>query len=185
MRSLNRLLVVLAACAAGAALAAGVASADRAKLPPNGVYTCKWIAAHPLAAAQARVTCDASVFFAAMSSPISGPSAAILASPDSIDSTGCWYIPAGARISPGVYAWSAWEYANDWSWFANFGPPVDYTWYIQKSGPVTLNFDRVTDLGHADHNHALRYPTGNVRRLGFQNWVYPTQQWYHCHTQAP
>jgi hypothetical protein len=140
MKALNplaRLFAALAACVVVAMIAVATASAKQtvSALPPNGVYTCGWIATHPAAAARARVTCDASVFFSAMrqSPPIAGSVVTALASPDTIDSTGCWDIPEdGSRISPGVYAWSSWEYANRWSWAAHYGPPVDYTWYIQK-----------------------------------------------------
>jgi hypothetical protein len=189
MKALNplaRLFAALAACVVVAMIAVATASAKQtvSALPPNGVYTCGWIATHPAAAARARVTCDASVFFSAMrqSPPIAGSVVTALASPDTIDSTGCWDIPEdGSRISPGVYAWSSWEYANRWSWAAHYGPPVDYTWYIQKSGPITVLYDRWTDLGHSDTTHRITMATYNVYRLGFQNHSYPTQSWYHCH----
>jgi hypothetical protein len=117
--------------------------------------------------------------------PIAGPAAAILASPDSIESNGCWDIPEGGGvISPGVYAWSSWEYANYWTWYAKQAPngPIDYTWYIQ----TTPNYGRVTDLGHGDVGHGpIQYSTGNNRRIGFQNHTYPAQNWYHCHAQTP
>jgi hypothetical protein len=194
LNHLARIGAALAACVLVGTLAVATASAQQtaaSALPPNSVYTCDWISAHPAAAAQARVTCDPSLFFGAMSAPapIAGPTAAILASPDIIESDGCWNIPeSGGTVGPGVYAWSSWEYANYWNWSANNGwpnGPIDYTWYIQIPGPTTVNYARVTDLSHGDHSHVIQYPTGNNRRLGFQNHINPAQSWYHCHTQTP
>lgn len=198
MRFLNHLARISAALAASVLLgtvAMATFSAQQAAgsaLPPNGVYTCDWIAGHPAAAAQAQVSCDPSVFFGAVSAPmpIAGPPAMMLASPNTIDSSDCWNIPeGGGSVGPGVYAWSSWEYANWWTWVANNAwpdGPIDYTWYIQKPGPVTLNYGRVTDLTHGDVTHGpIQYTTGNNRRIGFQNHTYPTQNWNHCHAQTP
>src|SRR4051812_38759046 len=144
MKPLNlaRLASALAACALLGTLVVGTASAAKptaAAFPPNGVYTCNWITLHPAAAAQAQVTCDPAAFSVTMSAPapIAGPSVAILASPDIIESTDCWNIPeGGGSVSPGVFAWSSFEYSNWWTWNANNAPngPIDYTWYIQKPG---------------------------------------------------
>jgi hypothetical protein len=159
-------VALLASVVAMTTIAAATASAASSR-PPNGVYTCAWIAAHPAEAAQARVTCDPSVFSTAMSSPL-----------DTIDSNGCWDVPDYPnRISPGVYAWSAWEYSNQWSWYPHWGPPVDYTYYIQKPGPTTVLYQRFTDTGA----HSIGLGAYNTYRWGAQNHTYPSQSWYVCH----
>jgi hypothetical protein len=113
-----------------------------------------------------------------MSSPLEGPTAAILGAPDTIDSNGCWDVPDYPnRISPGVYAWSAWEYSNQWSWYPHWGPPVDYTYYIQKPGPTTVLYQRFTDTGA----HSIGLGAYNTYRWGAQNHTYPSQSWYVCH----
>ena len=168
LRSLDRLLVVLAACTAGAALAAGIASAG-SEAPPNGVYTCKWIAATRWLRRRHVFTCDAfhvlRGYVLADLGPIGCESGA---SPDSMDSTGFWYLyprelasaPAsmpGRRRSTRMIGVGRERRAAG-------GLHVVHP----EVGSGDIEFDRVTDLGHADHNRALRYPRGNLDRLGFQ-----------------
>jgi hypothetical protein len=177
---LATLCAALAACVLFATLAVATASARQtgSVLPPNGVYTCDWIAAHSAEALQAGVTCDAAVFFSAMSSPIAGPASAIVVSPNVIDSSDCWDVPEnGTRIGPGVFTWSSWEYSHYWNWYPYYGPPFDYTWYIQKPGPTTVKYDRVTDGGV----HEWTLAASNNYRWGAQNHTNPAQSFSVCH----
>ena len=101
MRPINRQTRMSAVMAIGVAvtlcIALTTATATAAKnpvtvLPPNGVYTCPWIATHPAAASLAQVTCDPSVFAPAISSSgfgaSSSPTAPVsMESPRMLDST--------------------------------------------------------------------------------------------------
>lgn len=96
-------------------------SVGRGSSPPGGVFTCEWIAAHPAAAAAARVTCDPATFFAATATAISAPATPL--------SQGCASVPSSGNVGQGVFAWSSYEYSTFWGWYA-FNSPADYTWYV-------------------------------------------------------
>src|SRR5689334_15172084 len=91
---------------------AGYASST--SLPPHGIYTCSWVASHPAAAADARVTCDPAVFFSAQPNAAEAGTATglgDLAPPALPDANGCQPVPNdGGRVGKGVYAWSTYEY---------------------------------------------------------------------------
>lgn len=156
------------------ALALGVTPAFAARqpsLPPNGVYTCGWIADHPDAAAQARVTCDLSTFTAAVSaSPVqfAGPG------PVSPLSVGCQYVPSSGSVGQGVYAWGTYQYSTYWGWYG-FNSPADYTWYVQRSGAVTYTWGNVSDT----NVHSVGVPA-NIYRWGAQNHSSTAQRWDVC-----
>lgn len=139
-----------------------------------GIYTCEWIANNPTAAAQARVTCSLSQFFAAAPLP-----AAVVrpAGPTSIDATGCVFVPDFPnRVGPGVFAWSDYKYANDWTFYPEYGPPVDYTAYVQK-------LDGTNKISHEfnDFTHRNFHVPANNDRWGAQNHINPAQEWHVCY----
>ncbi len=133
--------------------------------PPNGVYTCSWIAQHPVEAAQALVSCDPE-------GPVQVPGVRPFGG-DMPDAQGCQFVPnGGGAVGQWVYAWSQYEYANYWSW----GPAViqQFHWYIQKT-----NGDIV--------RHSVGIGSGsttvgaNVLRWGAQNQGPEPQTWYVCY----
>jgi len=178
MRPSNRqprivaLLAIAGVLAASVAVSTSAAAGRSAAFPPNGVYTCDWIAAHPAAASAARVTCDPAVFSAAMSSPLSGA-----ASPDSLLSTGCQPVPnGGGNVGQGVFAWSTYEYAHVWQIKGN-NSPSDYTWYVKKTDGTTQAWNTESDTA----THTVGVPF-NVYRMGAQNHSGTPQNWTVCYT---
>ncbi|HZM74964.1 MAG TPA: hypothetical protein VFC19_04510 [Candidatus Limnocylindrales bacterium] len=136
------------------------------------VYTCDWIAAHPAAAAQAHVTCDAAVFQAAVSSPA-------IEAPITPDAEGCQWLPSSVgRVGQGVFAWSAFEYANRWTYVGFYGQPI-YTWYLQRTDHSNYTSGIVGD----NSEHLAGVPA-NVYRWGAQNHSGVPQQWRVCYWVA-
>jgi hypothetical protein len=178
-KSLRGRLCVALLCALAmlAVTSSGTAAhgAAEATLPPNGVYTCAWIAAHPAAAAQAHVTCDPSGGPASASGAL--PAAgSVPTTPDTIDANGCQYVPGPTtRVGKGVWGWTTYEYASHWGWTANYGP-ADYTWYIQKTDGTNWVSGVVQDTGFHSINIA-----SNVYRWGAQNHSSTAEQWYVCY----
>lgn len=168
----RRGLVVVLLVAAAAVLAApsSVASATTSG-PPNGVYTCEWIAAHPAAAAQAQVTCDP----VALPSTPFGPTVTPSASSRSmmLMDEGCQYLPTSGSVGQGVFAWTSYKYTTRWSWFGN-NTPASYTWYLQTSGG-TYAWAFVSDA----NVHGVNAPA-NIYRWGAQNHSSTAQYWYVC-----
>lgn len=169
----GRPLAALVAAVVIAAIAAISTNSALARtgssLPPNGVYTCDWIAAHPAAAAQAGVTCDPSIFFAAASArPAAG------GPPITPLSQGCVYLPSSpTRAGQGVFAWSSYQYSTYWGWYGIYSP-ADYTWYVQTSGG-TYAYGNVYDT----NSYYLGVPA-NIYRWGAQNHSSTAQQWFVC-----
>lgn len=152
---------------ASLAVSSGVASAARTDpSPPGGVFTCEWIAAHPVSAAKARVTCDLATFLAAAPPAISGTVLPF--------SQGCASVPSSGSVGQGVFAWSSYQYSTFWGWYA-FSSPANYTWYVQTSGGSTQAWGNVTD----PNNHNVGVP-GNIYRWGAQNHSGTAQSWYVC-----
>ena len=170
---------LVAACATVAAslfaIAANASGSIQPASPPNGVYTCTWIAAHPLAASQARVSCDQSAFASGVPLTTAGIGAGSFA-PDSIDATGCQYVPAAGTVGKGVFAWSTYEYANHWN-YSGSNSPADYTWYLQHTDGSNYVSGNVFDT----YVHETFVPA-NVYRWGAQNHSTTSQQWYVCYT---
>jgi hypothetical protein len=83
----------------------------------------------------------------------------------------------GGRVSPGVFAWSTYEYSNEWAFYANYGPPVYYTFYIQKTDGTNVLSGPITD----NTTHSFRLGSANIYRWGAQNHSYPTQSWWVCY----
>lgn len=141
--------------------------AGAATSPPNGVYTCSWIAANPAAAAEARVGCGD---LASTPTRVSEPSASPLAQ-------GCQNVPASGSVGKGVFAWSTYEYATSWAWSTNLGGTVNYTWYIQQTTGVNYTHGDVFD----NHLYQIGVP-GNVYRWGAQNHSTSAQSWHVCYS---
>lgn len=148
--------------------AAGTASARGPfLLPPDGVYTCAWIAENPTAAAAAQVTCDPAVFSARMAS-LSAPSGS-----EALMDSGSQYLPsASTRAGQGVFVWTSYKYVTSWSWYGIFGDPY-YTWYIQKTGDQTYTYGPVIDTDV----HQQGVPA-NIYRWGAQNHSSVPQRWF-------
>jgi hypothetical protein len=138
--------------------------------PPNGVYTCSWIASHPAAAAAARVTCDPTVFFAATSSSATE-------TPVTPMNTDCQPVPnGGGRVGKGVFAWSTYQYAHIWQIKGNYSPSY-YTWYVQKTNGVNYVYNVEFDTA----THTVGVPN-NIYRMGAQNHSETAQNWNVCYT---
>lgn len=162
-----RCAVVAVALCASLVGSSGVASAaGKVPSPPGGVFTCEWIAAHPVGAAKARVTCDLATFLAAATPAVSQPVLPF--------SQGCASVPSSGSVGQGVFAWSSYQYSTFWGWYA-FSSPADYTWYVQTSGGSTQAWGNVTDPNN--HNVGV---TGNIYRWGAQNHSATAQSWYVC-----
>jgi hypothetical protein len=138
--------------------------------PPDGIYTCSWIAGHPAAALAAGVTCDPLTFFTQMAAPVTAPQP-VTVTPDA---TGCHALPAdGSRVGYGVYAWSAYEYSNWWQWNAQYGP-ANYEWYIQDTSGQNVLFHHEYDTAVHQRNTPgaanWRWGGHNVSRDTAENW---------------
>ena len=107
-----RWAVVAVALCASLVGSSGVASAaGKVPSPPGGVFTCEWIAAHPVGAAKARVTCDLATFLAAATPAVSQPVLPF--------SQGCASVWGGGGAGSGVFAWSAYGARRGWGpWYA-------------------------------------------------------------------
>ena len=102
-----RWAVVAVALCASLVGSSGVASAaGKVPSPPGGVFTCEWIAAHPVGAAKARVTCDLATFLAAATPAVSQPVLPF--------SQGCASVPSSGSVGQGVFAWSSYQYSTFW-----------------------------------------------------------------------
>ena len=164
-----------------AVLSAGKVSRAQAggsgALPPNGVYTCDWIATHPAAAVRAGVTCSPippPVVSDALVTPVD-PSAAGRSGVHALSTT-CYSLPAVGAVGKGVFAWSSgYPYTSYWDINVETSPP-DYTWYIQNAGGTNVYNEHVLDLGV--HSKTLGY---NYYRLGAQNHSDTPAWWTFCH----
>lgn len=172
-KSLASLLVVAAAIAVGvlvphaaAGPAASVAASAPPPMPPNGVYTCDWIAAHPSAALQARVTCDPAVIAGAKALPIPPQGDVMQPMLTSTD------VPVGARVGQGVFAWSDGGYTNYYEYYGKYSP-ADYTRYVKDEYGVNHYPQEEWDTS----NHRVSFPTG-FYFWGAQNHSATPQQWH-------
>lgn len=136
-------------------------------MPPGDVYTCPWIAAHPVEAAEARVSCDPRFF-----AEVGSPTTALLGAFAPADSGTAW-VPASGYVGQGVFAWTSYKYTNDWGWYAEASFPNDYTWYVQKPGDITKVYGRVFD----DVPHNTGIISSNNHRWGAQNHVNGPRRW--------
>lgn len=169
-RRLRLLLFVVLPLAAASVVASNAAAAPPA--PPNGVYTCDWIAHNPAAAMEAHVTCDPATFFAALAAPPTTTEAA--ATPQTATQV-CPYVPNGYRVGKGVFAWSDYYNTTYWQWRGIYSP-ANYTWYIQ--GLDGLNYVHGDNYDTSWHQQSgLLYYT---YRWGAQNHSDTAQQWQTC-----
>jgi hypothetical protein len=165
---------------AGTAIAAALIvqpaiAARSTQLPPGGVYTCAWIAAHPAEAAAASVSCSPQ---APPVIPDASETTSIRLNPLLPDSTEyCGTIPAGGgKVGKGVWAWTPeYHYSNYWDIAALTANPY-YTWYIQKVDGTNVYNQTVTDS--AIHSHSL---ASNNYRGGAQNHSTTAANWSICH----
>jgi len=168
-RSVATAAILLVVATVGVAVSNAAAATAT---PPNGIYTCAWIAVNPAAAAQAQVTCDPAVFFAAMSA------GSAVISPES--QVACEQIPLnGGRVGTGVFAWGQYYGATYWGYGAQWSPPVSYTWYVQR-------IDGYNAM-HGDVSTLDWYTTPSVPwseyRWGAQNHGSLAQSWQECSYQ--
>jgi len=183
LRQITLLAVVLAAVAvpavmpARAAALAPLAGGQGAPWlqPADGIFTCSWIDAHPAAAIHWRVSCDA----AGPPEPNDTTTASSSQSGVMPLATGCQWIPDEYHyVSIGVYAWTAYEYANEWSWNAYTNPPggiLWYHWYLQKTDGTNYANDATTS------SSGSIYPPANTYRWGAQNTNGNPTQWWVCY----
>lgn len=154
-------------------LAAVFASLASAAVPPNGVYTCIWIAAHPSDAALAGVSCSP------VAPPVvPGAFGAFIAAPAAplVSGEVCLSIPGSGKVGMGVFAWTpAYYYSNYWDIDTNDTPP-NYTWYIQKIDGTNVWAESETDI--QIHSHM---PAANDYRGGAQNHSGTATSWRICH----
>lgn len=141
-------------------------------IPPHGIYTCAWISQHRAAAMIAHVTCDRAVFLAALNSP---GSLVETAPPQSIAvmcPAGPFYVPNGARVGQGVFAWSDFYTNADWQW-RGIWAPASYTWYLKRSDGLTDH----NDVSDTDWYQQLAYGS---YQWGAQNHSTTAQEWEIC-----
>jgi hypothetical protein len=132
--------------------------------PSDGVYTCSWIAAHPVQAAEALVSCD----------PRWRPDFVPPESPETY--AHCHWIPSGSeRVGQGVFTWSHYEYAHYYDISATWGGY--YTWYVQKTDGTNQHSELI---GPNDFTFHYWTPAGNVRRSGAQNHSQTPDNYYTC-----
>ncbi|MEA2494888.1 MAG: hypothetical protein QOJ29_2799 [Thermoleophilaceae bacterium] len=144
--------------------------------PPNGIYTCDWIANHPTAAAAAGVSCSSTP------PPISAqdPMVILPASTfgrDTLDSgTYCFRLPTSGYVGKGVFAWTAgYPYSQSWSIIGYVA--YDYTWYVQNSGGTNVHVEAITD----SYDHST-FPGWNYYREGAQNHANANVYWGGCYS---
>lgn len=111
-------------------------------LPPNGVFTCSWIAAHPAAATAFAVSCSPDMQNAgadpATVATIQGQIARALGR--SLASQGDVRVPAAGAISHGVYAATSAQYSVRWGW-TDASQSETFYWYVKR------NDDSIRDSG--------------------------------------
>jgi hypothetical protein len=129
-----RLLVGVSAVVAALAVVAGAAAAPKPVpyRPGAIVWTCDLIAANPVAAAAAGVSCD----------PDAPPVAATPTMAALLDigiqpmANDCQRVPGSGYIGQGVFASSSAEYANQWNWGQGTWGEL-YTWYLKHTDNST------------------------------------------------
>ena len=170
-------LVAVVVAAMAVALPAGAKTGVPAHgYPPNGVYTCEWIAAHPTEATLARVSCNPD-----MTNPGSSVSPADVAAADLANrsfrsgtmlGSGCPRVPSSGAIGQGVFASTSPEYSSFWQWPA--GSQHGYfTWYIKKNSD-----DSTWDWG-SQFDGDFKYTTPNIYYWKVQN-NYSNAQYWDC-----
>lgn len=164
--------LTIAALVSLAGARAANSALDTSIVPPDGIYTCSWIAGHPTAATLAGVSCRED-----MVNPGSSVSPESVGLPsglgtDSPDANGCQQVPGGGgKISVGVYAATTYEYSDAWSWIGGFGP---YEWYIQKTTGVYEVYGGVFDNGPYD----IGGLQPNIYRWKVHNEGYGPASWW-------
>lgn len=184
IRTLFTLAASLAVVAGILGVGSGHASPGHREFPANGVYTCKWIAAHPVDAAAAGVSCSSTPPPVGAQDPIVPIPASLLgrspldftSSPDSIDSTTvCFRLPTSGNVGTGVFAWtSGYPYSNYWD--INGYIAYNYTWYVQNIGGTNVHVEGITDS--YIHSTSVGF---NYYREGAQNHAGSAVYWHGCY----
>lgn len=172
-------LLLIAGSLIGMALVStGSAVASKGPLrPPGNVYTCPWIAEHPVEAAQARVSCDPGEFM-----KTGRPSLAQVFGSFSPLEDGSAWVPGPhdyEKIGQGVFSWTSYKYTNWWGWYG-WGPQTMsfyYTWYVQKPGNITKVYGSINDWGGLNYTHDTGIITANNHRWGVQNHTSGARNW--------
>lgn len=142
----------------------------RASGPPNGVWTCRYIAAHPAQAAAASVSCDPR-------GPVRARARAraprVLAFTPLTALSPCARVPASGAVSRGVYAWGNFQYFN----YFSYSPAVleYFTYYVQKMNGTNVQWG--TDYQTNSHPVSVG---SNYYRWGAQNNGDYVQSWVWC-----
>jgi hypothetical protein len=163
-------LVIALAFAVGVlvpgATGARVHSAGPPAAPPNGVYTCDWIAVHPAEALQARVTCDPAVIAGTTALPVAPLNGLVQPMTVSTD------VPVGARVGQGVFAWGNGGYTYYYTYNGKYSP-ADFTRYVKDDYGVNHYPQRDYDTSL----HTVSFPSG-FYYWGAQNHSDTPQQWH-------
>lgn len=185
---MKRLFVLcLAGLVSSAALLIGSASGEvgsrGSASPPDGIYTCEWIADHPVEAVRAGVTCSRTP------PPVVPGADTMFVNPASIGRTGtasllstCFRLPASGSVGQGVFAWSSgYPYTSYWDINVYFAP--DYTWYVQNVGGTNVYSEHVTNYNiHVASVANGGLPGSNYYRVGAQNHASTAVHWQSCYS---
>lgn len=164
---MSRRHVLAGALALFVTLAVGIdaGGATSFNSPPGGVYTCAWIAANPTAAAQARVSCDATAP-PIVAGTLPAASIAPLTTVSPFDTETCMTVPSSGTIGKGVFAWTpSYYYSYQWVGANNGYSGPNYTWYVEKEDGTVMYSATETDW--LDHNSSVL--GSNYYDAGFQN----------------
>lgn len=107
--------------------------------PPTGVWTCDYIASHPVEAAVALVSCDPRGPIVMPEVNTQSAPLTTSAAPAVEDVQPCKSVPLdGTYVSRGVFAWSDLHYFNRYS----YAPAViqTFTYYVQRQDGVNVQW---------------------------------------------
>jgi hypothetical protein len=151
--------------------------------PPNGIYTCEWIADHPVQAARAGVTCSptAPPLVPGAETTFLNPASIGRFGAASLLSTTCIRVPASGEVGQGVFAWyGGYPYTSYWDINGYFDP--DYTWYVQNLGGTNVYSEHVTNFNiHVASVANGGLPGSNYYRVGAQNHAPTAVHWQACY----
>jgi hypothetical protein len=163
---LKRILIVAVAAFFLTIFLGAASAARKPAYPPDGIYTCSWIAANPTAATLAGVSCSPDMVN--RGSSISPQQAAQL-EPNSAESIGMARVPSSGAIGQNVWAATSYEYTTAWSWNAG-SQHETYTWYIKKTDDTTQKWGYGFDGGETT-------VPANIYRWKVQNTGQHAQYW--------
>jgi hypothetical protein len=134
--------------------------------PPNGVWTCRYIAAHPAQAAAASVSCSPR-------GPARARATRVLAFMPMTALSPCARVPVSGAVGRGVYAWGNFQYFN----YFSYSPAVIeyFTWYVQKHDGTNVQWGS----DYQTNSHPVNVGS-NYYRWGAQNNGDYAQSWVWC-----